>query len=135
MSRIIKVFLWFVFFSYFLVLVKYLVLDRLSYMSFAGRMYNFYPFKSISEYFINREHYNLDILIKNLLGNLLMLVPFGILMPMMFKKYRKSINFFTFILIINLSIEILQITIKLGSFDVDDIILNCTGAMIAYVII
>ncbi len=64
-----------------------------------------------------------------------MLVPFGILMPMMFKKYRKSINFFTFILIINLSIEILQITIKLGSFDVDDIILNCTGAMIAYVII
>ncbi|MCA0753707.1 VanZ family protein [Paenibacillus sp. N4] len=54
---------------------------------------------------------------------------------MMFKKYRKAINFFIFILIVDLSIEILQVTIKLGTFDVDDLILNCTGAMIAYGII
>jgi glycopeptide antibiotics resistance protein len=98
-------------------------------------MYNLYPLKTISEYFTRREHYNLDIIVKNLLGNLLMLVPLGILMPMMFKRFRKTINFLVFILIFNLSIEILQITIKLGSFDVDDIILNCSGAIVAYGII
>lgn len=130
--KVLKVFLWFVFIIYCLVLVKYLVLDRLYYIGFTGRAYNFYPLKSISAYFIRREHYNLNILIENLLGNLIMLVPFGILMPMLFKRYRKTLNFFIFIFILNLSIETLQITIKLGIFDVDDIILNCTGAMIAY---
>ncbi|GLX67912.1 hypothetical protein MU1_22570 [Paenibacillus glycanilyticus] len=101
-------------------------------MQFAGRMYNLYPFRTISTYFIDREHYNLDILIKNLLGNVVMLAPLGFLMPVMFKIYRRTFHFFTFIFILNLSIEILQIALKLGSFDVDDLILNCTGAMMAY---
>lgn len=76
MSRIIRAFLWIVFIIYCLVLVKYLVLDRLHFISFSERYYNFYPLKSISTYFIRREHYNFNILFENLFGNLIMLVPF-----------------------------------------------------------
>ncbi|MDQ0887875.1 glycopeptide antibiotics resistance protein [Paenibacillus sp. V4I9] len=132
MSRFIKISLRIVLVLYCLVLVKFLILDRIFYLSFSHRMYNFYPFKSVSEYFLRFEHYNRDILIKNLAGNLLMLSPLGVILPVMFEKFRKAYKFITFILIFNLSIEIFQIVTTLGSFDIDDIILNSTGALITY---
>ena len=56
------------------------------------------------------------------LGNLLAFVPFGILIPMIFgTKYLK----FIFIFVISIiSLEILQMITYLGSFDIEDIIIN-----------
>ena len=64
------------------------------------------------------------------LGNLLAFVPFGILIPMIFDtKYHKFI--FVFLIFI-LSLEILQMITYLGSFDMEDIIINSVGATIGF---
>ncbi|MFW2488604.1 VanZ family protein [Clostridium chromiireducens] len=64
------------------------------------------------------------------LGNLLAFVPFGILIPMIFStKYYKFIFIF---LISILSLEILQMITYLGSFDIEDIIVNSIGATIGF---
>ncbi|ROR25818.1 glycopeptide antibiotics resistance protein [Mobilisporobacter senegalensis] len=64
------------------------------------------------------------------LGNLLAFVPFGILIPMVLStKYYKFIFIF---LISILSLEILQMVTYLGSFDIEDIIVNSLGATIGY---
>ncbi|MBU3142629.1 VanZ family protein [Clostridium sp. CF012] len=64
------------------------------------------------------------------LGNLLAFVPFGILIPMIFgNKYHK----FIFIFLISIfSLEILQMITYLGSFDIEDIIVNSLGATIGF---
>ena len=64
------------------------------------------------------------------LGNLLAFVPFGVLVPMMVNiGYYKFIGIF---LISILSLEILQMITYLGSFDVEDIIINSMGATIGF---
>jgi Glycopeptide antibiotics resistance protein len=64
-----------------------------------------------------------------------MLVPFGILMPLLFVKQRKTGVFIITLIIFNLGIEIFQYYTRLGSFDVDDLILNSLGALIAYMMV
>lgn len=78
------------------------------------------------------NHFSLDTLKLWIfsLGNLLAFVPFGILIPMIFgTKYYKFI--FVFLISI-LSLEILQMMTYLGSFDIEDIIINSIGATIGF---
>ncbi|NLF28396.1 MAG: VanZ family protein [Clostridiales bacterium] len=64
------------------------------------------------------------------LGNLLAFVPFGMFAPAIFgARYLKFILAF---LLSILSLEILQMATRLGSFDVHDIIVNALGATIGY---
>lgn len=64
------------------------------------------------------------------LGNLLAFVPFGILIPTMFNvKYGRFIFIFLFSIF---SLEILQMITYLGSFDIEDIIVNSMGASIGF---
>lgn len=67
------------------------------------------------------------------LGNLLAFVPFGILIPTTFRKHVKTYSMFIllFVLFI-LFMETLQMVTYLGSFDVDDIIINTIGASIGF---
>ena len=64
----------------------------------------------------------------NLYGNIAIFIPTGILISLMVKK-RWSLS----ILIsfgISLMLESLQLVLAMGSFDVDDLILNTAGGMI-----
>ena len=70
----------------------------------------------------------------NLAGNVLMFIPAGWLLPRVFKPLR---NFFLFALVCTLSIllvEVLQLFTLLGSFDVDDIILNLSGMLVGFIL-
>jgi glycopeptide antibiotics resistance protein len=68
----------------------------------------------------------------NLFGNIGMLMPFGILMPLLFSVLRKTSSFILCLLLFNLGIEVFQYYSRLGSFDVDDLILNSSGALLVY---
>jgi len=64
------------------------------------------------------------------LGNFVAFIPFGIVIPLLFRC-----NFIRFISLFILSItilEILQILSRLGSFDIDDIIINTLGAAVGF---
>lgn len=71
---------------------------------------------------------------ENLVGNVVVFIPFGFLLPYVLKKGK---NFFVMLLnavLFVLGIELFQLFSAFGAFDVDDILLNCVGAIIGYML-
>ena len=69
----------------------------------------------------------------NLVGNVIMFVPFGYLLPGLFPKFRSFIRFFLICLVLICLVEFLQLVTLLGVMDVDDVILNMAGFSIGYI--
>ena len=69
----------------------------------------------------------------NLAGNVFLFVPAGYLLPKLWKKQRNYLRFFVTCLGIMFFIEVLQLFTLLGSFDVDDLILNLSGMTIGFI--
>lgn len=69
---------------------------------------------------------------ENLVGNIVVFIPFGFLLPYVLKWGRNFfvmlVNAFLFVL----GIEVFQLFSAFGAFDVDDILLNCLGAVLGY---
>ncbi|MEK4697441.1 VanZ family protein [Bacillus sp. FSL M8-0063] len=100
--------------------------------SIHGGLINLVPFRSTIRYLTEFDSYNLDIVLMNTLGNVIIFIPFGFLLPLLFKQIYNvkmaSKIFIKFILLI----ESLQLLTFTGVFDIDDIILNMLGALIGY---
>ena len=89
--------------------------------------YNFIP----TIYKIIIGEYTLDSWGKAMIvGNFLMFIPMGIMLPLVFKNINKK-NIFVIAILITLLIEILQPIVG-RSFDIDDIIMNFIGSIIGY---
>lgn len=98
---------------------------------------NFIPFKTIFYYVtcFFSEEINRSIVIENLVGNFMMFMPTGLLFPAIFTKQKKWFCFLITIVLILIGIEVVQLVFRLGTFDIDDFILNMTGACLVYGII
>lgn len=106
--------------------------DRINSYSIQGPInYNLIPFRSMSTQI---THITQWWALKNLLGNIIPFIPFGFLMPITYKKFSSSIKVLSVGLASILLIEFFQFFTKLGSFDVDDIILNMIGIVCGYLI-
>ena len=93
---------------------------------------NFVPFKTILNYILDFNHYNLSTWLFNMIGNLLIFFPVGVLFPVIFNRIN-SYNHILYITIsMSLLIEISQYRASLGVFDIDDIILGVTGSLIRF---
>ena len=68
----------------------------------------------------------------NLAGNVLLFIPAGYLLPRIFPKQRNFFRFFFSCVGTMAAIELLQLLTLLGSFDVDDLILNLSGMTIGF---
>lgn len=100
------------------------------------RTANFIPFATIVK-FISRiidNTINLSIAVKNLLGNFVIFMPMGFFLPCISKRMQKFSNTALVCLVIIVGVETVQMFSTLGSFDVDDIILNLSGACIGYAV-
>lgn len=94
-------------------------------------MYNLEPFLTI-KHFLNFSQLNIKTWVINLIGNIGVFIPFGFLIPMIYKlSYFKGVGVFLFGLTF---LEVTQLITKRGSFDVDDFILNSLGFTLGYVI-
>lgn len=60
--------------------------------------------------------------------------PLGIFLPLLFKKFHRFSKFMIITVVLNFSIEILQYVLKIGQFDIDDVILYQVGEMIGYIL-
>lgn len=92
---------------------------------------NLKPFKTIRMYI---RYYHQINGFDNLFGNILGFVPFGVLLPLAFKDCSKIWHTLLHSFWLSLSIELFQLVSHFGEFDVDDIILNCFGALLGYVL-
>lgn len=87
----------------------------------------------------NMPDYMIKFWIKNIVGNLILLLPLGIMVPMFWTKFSSAVKTTFFAFCLSLSIESLQLlSTYFGNFgrafDVDDILLNTVGSYIGYTI-
>lgn len=68
----------------------------------------------------------------NVLLNVAMFVPLGVLLPLTAKIFRRQSAAYGVFLLSTLSIELLQLILSNGLFDVDDIFANFIGAAVGY---
>lgn len=90
---------------------------------------NLVPFKTVMQYF-NRG--TVSQFAVNIVGNLICLMPLGILLPLNFEKQRRTWIFLLTCVLIVSAVEIIQFATLSGSCDIDDLILNVSGAFIIY---
>lgn len=88
--------------------------------------YNLIPFKEMLRY-----DFGSTLFYRNIVGNLLIFIPFGIFVTYYLKTHRASLIIFLS-LISSLTIEFAQRLIIGRVFDVDDIILNVAGGLVGY---
>ena len=86
------------------------------------------PFNTITR--ILFSDVELDMKIYNIVGNLLLFVPLSLLLILKDKKYNNYLKQMKIIFPTILIIEITQLFTRVGTFDVDDIILNNLGVII-----
>lgn len=88
---------------------------------------NFIPFKEIFRYTFGSEKF-----IKNILGNIMLFIPYGFLSSYLLKNKKFSVITILTI-VVSLTIETVQYYIG-RVFDIDDIILNLLGGIIGFLI-
>ena len=94
--------------------------------------YNLVPFVEIRRFLIYREQLGNFAVFTNLFGNVVGFVPFGLLLPVIFRNFRKDGLIVLTGFALSLTVETIQLITKVGSFDVDDLILNTLGAFLGY---
>jgi glycopeptide antibiotics resistance protein len=75
--------------------------------------------------------------VRQLLGNVVMFTPLGFLLPVLYPRYRRFAATALAALAVSSGIELMQLAMLLSrvsgrSVDVDDVILNVTGACLGY---
>lgn len=87
---------------------------------------NLIPFKNMFDFASTRD------MVLNIVGNVFMFVPTGIILPVIYKKLRSFPRAVLAGGLISLSIEVLQLLFCERMSDIDDLILNTAGVMIGY---
>lgn len=94
---------------------------------------NLHPGRSLRAYLDQPE---LRDAFKQIGGNLVLGVPFGVLLPVVFPKTRGILRVLALTAAVMLLVELVQGALITGrSFDIDDVILNTTGALVGYLLL
>ncbi len=111
------------------VIYLFVLFQLVTTIDFRSYSNNFIPFKEILRYDITSK-----LFVRNVIGNIVIFIPFGYLISDTIYMNTKHKNIFIvliFVLLTSLGIETTQMYIG-RSFDVDDIILNFAGGLIGY---
>jgi len=143
--RVLRALLWTAFIVYDLVLLSILFLGgrghRFPYDSIWDYMrysVQLIPFKTVWGYvtdFLNHGHWVLGLAIKNVFGNLVLFLPMGMFLPCLFRRVRKPGTAALVALCTILGVELFQLVLRRGIFDIDDLILNMAGFLGGFFII
>jgi glycopeptide antibiotics resistance protein len=111
--------------------MKYLDLSDLASRfgdSNAHRPYNLIPLVTISKYFL-AEQMSLLRRVGNILGNVYLFVPIGLLLPLVCRRANNIWKILFISLILSIFFEAAQYALASGSADIDDVILNTLGGI------
>ena len=131
-----------IFVMYLLLLINYTVFDgsfgrvpsramaEAPFSEYFRQRGNLIPFRMIYRQTrsLLRGTYRARYYLVNILGNIAAFAPCALFLQILFKRCRKFPVFFAITSAMILSIESVQLVTRLGSFDVDDYILNILGA-------
>lgn len=95
--------------------------------------YNLELFREIRRFWDYREQVGYFAMFTNLFGNVIIFVPFGIFLPMA-SRYRSFFSTMFASFGLSLCVEVFQFITRVGSFDVDDLLLNTIGGITGHII-
>lgn len=96
--------------------------------------YNLTPLKEIKRYLQYREQLGWEYFIVNIYGNILAFLPFGFFLPIISAANRKFLNVALYTFEFSLGIELVQLSFQVGTFDVDDLIMNTIGGVLGFIL-
>lgn len=133
-KRKIQIISW-VFFIIYLVMMVYFLFfsERMGRIPGDQYRYNLLPFAEIKRYLSYRDKIGGFHVMLNLLGNVVCFIPFGFVIPILTQK-QTALRMLLLGMSASVLVELLQLVSMLGTFDVDDIILNTLGVLIGYVL-
>ena len=112
-------------------------IEGLSYEQQLRQNINLQPFFTIGNYWkVLCHRTNNQVLmhsIINLGGNIFLFIPIGVFLPRLYPKLRNYFRFICACFGIMFLVEVLQLFTLLGSFDVDDLILNLFGMSLGFI--
>ncbi|MBE6665950.1 MAG: VanZ family protein [Ruminococcaceae bacterium] len=143
-QKIARIGLWTAFAVYGFALIFILFLSRIgrypyeSFLEYVKYSVNLIPFKPVWGYvqdYMEQGSWILTLAIRNIGGNFILFFPMGIFLPCLFpktQKFRRTvlISFCTI-----LCVELIQLLLRCGIFDVDDLILNISGWFLGFAVL
>lgn len=137
---------WLVFVIYCLNLIYVLFLDphfgrhmtsqAMTFHEYLKQNVNLHLFDSIRLFIHGYEIgvVSLETLLRNILGNIVVFMPMGYFLPALFKNQRKMSVFLVTLVIMILCVESIQVLLRIGSGDIDDLMLNMIGGIIMFIV-
>lgn len=130
---IIRTVSWILFIIYLVMMVYFLFFSEM-----LGRTpsdtyhYNLKPFTEIQRYLVYYKKLGSFYVLLNLMGNVICFMPLGFVLPVLSYKNRNIFKVTFICFLCSVAVEITQLVSKLGSCDVDDVILNTSGGILGY---
>lgn len=97
-----------------------------------GYSYNLELFKEIKRFYQYRHKLGMMAFLLNVFGNVVAFIPCGFFLPIISRRGKRWYNCFALCYLLSLAIEITQLVFQVGSFDVDDMLLNTLGGILGY---
>lgn len=94
--------------------------------------YNLELFKEIKRFYQYRHQLGMEAFLLNVVGNMVAFMPCGFFLPIVSRRSKKCYNATWLCFGLSLCIETVQLIFKVGSFDVDDLLLNTLGGVLGY---
>jgi glycopeptide antibiotics resistance protein len=98
------------------------------------QQFNLQLFKEIKRFIKHREQIGLEGFVVNIFGNVIAFMPYGFLLPLLNRAYRRFFIIAILSIVFSLVVETAQLLLRVGVFDVDDILLNSLGGVLGYII-
>ncbi len=93
---------------------------------------NLIPFKTIGTALFNPSLPWIEV--PTLIYNIIAFIPLGFMLSYLALSARKFSRILLYALIVSLTFELVQVIALIGTGDIDDVILNTTGALLGYAV-
>ncbi len=93
---------------------------------------NLVPFREIQRFIIKWKTVGAVSALLNTLGNVIGFIPYGIFIPILFRRTDGFLKLLLIGFLTSLTIETIQLMFDVGVFDVDDLMLNTLGTILGY---
>lgn len=134
-KKVFKFNLYLFFGMYLILLLYFLFFNHWWNRSAVDVEMNLEPFSTIKMYLKDFDSIMENKPILNLLGNFICLMPLSFFLKYLFEKQNNIFIFLITLLLLSVGIEFMQYLSKTGSFDIDDIMLNSSGALLMYILL
>lgn len=131
MKKLLNIAFYVILFFYLLIMLDLLFRFRviLNPDRIIARSFNLVPLKTIFAYLSNSANVSSSLALKNLLGNIVVFIPFGLYVQALIKKSSLAKNVIV-VAVSSIAVELIQLALAVGALDIDDVILNTLGGLV-----